>query len=96
MGGAIGPGDWLEIVSACSASRFAGTVVQCIEVVPLRGRVAHCMVCGRSWDFGIKATNLEPMPHGYSPCYFRPIYRPKSELLESLLRKANEPIREDA
>lgn len=88
-GGAdIGVGDWVECVDAQDFAHMlsVGSVYRCESISPsgefirLVGVGRYCPILGAP---------------GFCRWRFRPIYRPKSELLESLLHKADEPVREE-
>jgi hypothetical protein len=97
MAGAIGPGDWVECVEgAASPYRaeevHAGVLYQVIACnAPFLRR---CVRCGAL--AGPHGLVVEGQKFGWCPTRFRPIYRPKSSLIESLLIKADEPARADA
>lgn len=94
MAGAIGPGDWVECVDASARIPY-GPPPLCLGSVYRVERVeADVNGWGPGvWIVGIRA---ESPSGGFYADRFRPIYRPKSELLESLLHKADEPLKVDA
>lgn len=90
--GAIGPGDWAEYIGGGKSN---GLIRQCVAVT---APVGVCHKCGFR-GAGLIFANLKAKRNdqdAFCPCHWRLIYRPKSELLESLLKKADESIREDA
>jgi hypothetical protein len=110
--GAIGPGDLVECIVECHegspgimAHWLCGARID-------KGRVYTVarVVSGVPDNFGIISDGLiltDPETHwptlelnggvgAWAAEHFRPIYRPKAELLESLLRKTDEPVKEHA
>lgn len=92
MSAPIGPGDWVECVES---GKFA-----CDEVVA--GRVYEVAAagegrCSRSDCNGVwvRLTN-DRVSGDWCGVRFRPIYRPKQELIESLKQPAPEREREAA
>jgi hypothetical protein len=81
---AIGKGDYVECVYDWGYPGLSrGAVFLCDEVrVPTGGPCGAC----RTLNHG--ALTLRGLPHPYGPgwcgCGFRPIYRPKQELIQSL------------
>lgn len=91
MADAIEPGMWVERWRPYSGPQ--DTVVGQIYRVEEVGPVWDCMACdsrcGGIRLAGVKCTS----PGGWnSSCCFRPIYRPRADLIESL--KAPSPSRE--
>lgn len=82
MASAIGPGDWIECVrTKLPDSPNRGRIFRCEEIVFGYG----CKDCGKECGglvlFGVRSDH----PTGsYSACGFRPIYRPKADLIEAL------------
>lgn len=91
---AIGVGDWVECVDATDCQNLA---------VGVRYQVERIFTARLSWygDHRLRdGIDLVGVPRDEPDCCydlvrFRPISAPKSELLQSLLRKAKEPIKED-
>ena len=83
MSDAIGPGDFVECIDATGAAVLqAGAVYQVREV----------WTCaeGLRW---ISVGVGEP-PEGWYPSRFRPVYRPKAEVIEEMKRMVGAPLRE--
>lgn len=95
MAGAIGPGDWVERIECGPFARSIGCAVGDVHKVLSVALGGPCP-CGRGCVFGLNLSGLDNGLFGWCPRCFRPIYRPKSELLESLLHKADEPLKVDA
>lgn len=101
MNASIGPGDWVECVDVSAPSgqlHDGGFLVQ--------GRIYQVerLVQVRSQDLGLTpGVNLvgQPALHGqsgrkggYGLWRFRPIYRPKSDLIQQLQQPAPDTVRE--
>lgn len=101
----IGPGDWVERIAENMPASYViivghavypGGVYQVRDVSDYlcreRGREAGLRLVGV-----IASTSDGSHIDGWWPAHkFRPIYRPKPELIETLLKSADEPVREDA
>lgn len=94
MAGAIGKGDWVECIND-------GGMPQVVRI----GAIYLVERVGDAPKSGVPCLMLRGVCHPTVRTdsgrwvraeYFRPIYRPKPELLESLLRKADEPLKVDA
>jgi hypothetical protein len=98
MAGAIGKGDWVECVDASPMRHIpTGLVAGCIYCV--EGLTPARMEGNSSLGSGLLLVGIRHPGNwrgDFAASRFRPIYRPNSELLESLLRKADEPVRVDA
>lgn len=99
---AIGPGDWVECVNTIPEhgcfwgvdDRLArGALYQVLDAFMDRDSDSVLSLVGHRRSAAAVAQNGH---HGYLASRFRPIYHPKSELLESLLRKSDEPVKETA
>lgn len=99
MASAIGPGDWIECINSDRAdSHRLGRIFQC-------ERVWEAAQCGRRHGAcgGVSLVgDPEPHPFGWALCCWRPVYRPRSSLIEALKAPVTrtpqvvKPIREDA
>ena len=90
MSGAIGPGDWVEALGSDPA--YDGFIavtkgeIYCVEAAfPATG---HCSACG-VMGLALLLVGDRPDPFGNTDswcgeCGFRPIYRPRADLIESL------------
>ena len=80
----IAPGDWVECVRASTTHGFRpGQIYRCTSTPPT---VLPCNTCGKKHT-GIQlagAPAQRPATWLWPICCFRPIYRPKSELIEQL------------
>lgn len=87
MSGAIGPGDWVEALVDCPPEGGCIAVskggLYCVETTRLRPLL--CTHCGTDCP-GLRMVGDQPLdPAIWWPgCGFRPIYRPKADLIESL------------
>lgn len=90
MSAPIGPGDWVECVKA---DFFGGdTIVKggiyCVEaILPNHG---WCPLCKDYCADVVLTTDVEK-DIGWCPGRFRPIYRPKAELIEVLKKPVELP-----
>jgi hypothetical protein len=95
---AIGNGDWVECIRVRQSPKPAGFKVGGVY------RVARVICNGGCGEHGrgAKCGGLFfydmplPGPGGWAACAFRPIYTPKAEFLEQLLRKSTTPQTVDA
>jgi len=89
----IGPGDWVECVQDTDAvSR--GSVCQVTELPPVPHEVQGCDACAHSgFALRVKGVQYSNGPFvrpgdndlfAHCSCFFRPIYRPKADLIEGL------------
>jgi hypothetical protein len=99
---AIGPGDWVECVDPKGADWLTfGAIYLVDDVRKFHGACGHCGRKGADCDNtglllgGIRGIRPGCADYNCSRC-FRPIYRPRAELIETLLRKADEPLRVEA
>lgn len=102
---ATGPGDWVECVDAAFGADGGfqcadgwllqhGAVYMVLEVISASNRMGKIVPALRL--AGLSHRSETGRSGGYAARRFRPIYRPKSELIETLLKSADEPVREDA
>ncbi len=92
MSEAIGPGDWVECIFD-GEDIPKGTVLFCLDVITVPGSGCdndpYCVAPGLV---------LKDAPHPdedayWCGCGFRPIYRPKASIIQSLLQPApTEPV----
>jgi hypothetical protein len=95
---AIGPGDWVECVRRPRLGVLVAGALYCtaeIERYP-----TACRSCGKACP-GIRLVGeVNPSAAGWDghdwwgSCLFRPIYRPKSSIIEQLKQPSPETIRE--
>ena len=83
---AIGPGDWVEAigpkgVESPRAPGVFGGGVYCVEALVWTN--PHCGGCGGE-HAGIHLVGKARARNGWRGCEFRPVYRPKADLIESL------------
>jgi hypothetical protein len=93
---AIGPGDWVE----CVSNQVAGCAPQTKLVV---GRVYLVTKVGVTpprdpypnvpW-VRLREVKEDPRRWGFRAEWFRPIYRPREELIEQLLQPVSETVRD--
>lgn len=83
MSGDIGVGDWVECVSF-KGEHVCGPITP-IPPLAVRGvyRVAH-IADGSYFEDGIPGIAIDDGGYYFEVDCFRPIYRPKSEFIESL------------
>lgn len=87
MAAPIGVGDWVEAFQSRSggnsvpASKFGFRLGGIYRVSELVWDV-HCS-CGDD-HAGLNFHTMPQHPYGFAGCQFRPIYRPKSEIIEAL------------
>jgi hypothetical protein len=94
MSAPIGPGDWVELIDPAWAGqtfpRQGG--IYCIESVEDCGDNT-CGDCGGS--VGLDLVQVPPLEDcAWCPCQFRPIYRPRADLIEQLKQPAPPAVRE--
>lgn len=82
MSAAIGPGDWVERVRGGNGLN-AGSMWR-VEDIDAAG--GWCVACGPSaGSIGLLLHGIRHPSHKpWCSCGFRPIYRPKSEIIEAL------------
>ena len=102
MSSAIGPGDWVE----CCPKTYRDTPPANCKVVrgawPQQGAIYQVREVGCRTGTDVPALRLVGIvvAHPYEPdcwwdvVYFRPIYRPKSSIIEQLKQPISEPVRE--
>lgn len=97
---AIGPGDWVECVDASGANNggmfdggflVAGRVYQVRALSTLTGGAPGVKLVGQP-DIHLKTGKRG----SYSVTRFRPIYRPKADLIERLMQPIDEPVKQPA
>lgn len=98
MAAPIGPGDWVELIGPKGVTSwvcpdFVGGGLYCVEELVW---TAPCSKCGSSEHAGLHLVGKARAKHGWAGCIFRPIYRPKSEIIEALKAPAPERITEAA
>lgn len=84
MSAPIGPGDWVECVATSVDFGFRpGQIYRCTGAPP---KVLPCKTCGKEHTGLTLSQAPAPRPATWlwPICCFRPIYRPKSELIEQL------------
>lgn len=90
---AIGPGDFVEVIGGSGKQIPVGAIVLVSEV-----RASEAWQCATEagCEFGVRLSAAPNPPDGrfWCGCCFRPIYRPKASLIESL--KTPAPATEDA
>lgn len=89
---AIGPGDWVECVdgsphAVCGASLVAGKLYRVRDAIPdartARGRGPTLCLVEIVLPIGVHGVEMS-----WALARFRPIYRPKSEIIEALKQPA--------
>jgi hypothetical protein len=94
MSAPIGPGDWVEALIDCDAEFGFGAIVKgsvyCVESLSCGPGDEPCSSCGSVGPGGLILKG--DAPHfagtGWCPCAFRPIYRPRADLIRSLKQPA--------
>lgn len=101
---AIGKGDWVECVSYDGGhphpARMVGTltvggIYRVRKVVRGRDSVRGVPADGIQVD-GVYAYHANGVEGAWHPDRFRPIYRPRADLIESLLQPLSEHVLEQA
>lgn len=88
---AIGPGDYAEYIADDSDHFSKG------DIVRVRAFALDCLPCVSCGDDapGIELDGVwDPYAAFCGACELRPIYRPKSEVIESLKQPAPDAVRE--
>ena len=80
----IGPGDFVECVDARGAPELTLGSIYMVRLI--------CDDGGGCW---LREVDPPPFHDGFFISRFRPIYRPKASLIQSLLHPAKEPIRQE-
>ena len=94
---AIGKGDWVECMDASPhlqmghKSLVSGGIYRVLELHPAGSIRGDRMAYEDAIDL---VGDSLPYPFTWSVSRFRPIYRPKSSLIESLKRPAPDAVRE--
>ena len=90
MSAPIGPGDWVERIDDINELAPRGTIARCVEIDSEEGT---CSVCG-DVNCGLLLTvKHHPGDDYWCPNHWRPIYRPKADLIERLLEPVpDEPV----
>jgi len=94
---AIGPGDWVECVSVDSENDYGlrvGAIYQVERVAT--GRTLAGIITTGLLLHGMNYTGWTGARVGYLPERFRPLYRPKADLIERLMQPIDEPVKETA
>jgi hypothetical protein len=89
----IGPGDWVECVSDDAKPMVRGRIYQ---VARAHRTDAACTTCGDADGAALEIVG-HPHPLGWGfciGCEVRPIYRPRSDFIESLKQPAPPAVRE--
>ena len=94
---AIGPGDWVECVDAGSPRGKRGPVLVLGKVYCVDGVVHQDYPCLHD-GCGHNLLEVAGVNHELPCCpsRFRPIYRPKADLIERLMQPIDEPVKEFA
>lgn len=89
----IGPGDWIEAVATATEPYSyqcirQGAIYHCEDVAPATFGI--CPRCGTDGEAGVGVVEAPVIYPGgqrgaWPLCLFRPIYRPKSSLIQGLL-----------
>ena len=92
----IGPGDWIECIEADQwqeQSIVPGNIYRCVEVLTPTGATCtlHGTFCYPASGISLAGKSL-PDDWCWCALSFRPIYKPKSEIIQGLLQ----PVLEDA
>lgn len=94
---AIGPGDWVECCQTFPELPLSKGGLYCVEAVKFVGK--DCGL-GHACDqtglrlVGVSVRYRRTLPDLFCSGLFRPIYRPKSDLIESLKQPAPDAVRE--
>ena len=94
MAAPIGPGDWVECVDASPCSMYGPpplTVGALYRVERIREFEPEVIDGWCLWLVGVRANSPEG---AFGGGRFRPIYRPKSSIIEQLKQPVSEPIRD--
>lgn len=101
MSSATGPGDWVERWRPSKTGTFAVGGLYCVEEIGPFGPCATCSGCEGVRIVGVPMPNeaLSGRSHGHLTnwwpiCCFRPVYRPKADLIEQLKQPAPQNERE--
>lgn len=85
----IGPGDFVECVRVTKPnSAFAMGAIYVVEAVI---KPTSCDLCA-SPCHGLHLVGMHRHPHGWCINCFKPVYRPKSDLIETLKQPAPEMV----
>lgn len=88
---AVGVGDWLECLTDGTRGVFRKGALYCVSAID--DREAQCDVCGRTDEPGLEFHYMPMAPDaGWAACRFKPVYRPRATLIESLLTPADAPV----
>lgn len=90
---AIGPGDWVECIRVGRSPTPAGFRVGAVYRVERTVKNGGCAYHGRGAKCGGLFICEMPRPGagGWAACAFRPIYRPKADLIKGLLKPIDAP-----
>lgn len=95
MSAAIEPGMWVECIRSGTQPETAHVrvgAILCVEDVDPPRPGAECNHCDGTC-VGLRLVGVRA-PFWLSGCCYRPIYRPRSDLIQSLLQPAPEAVRE--
>lgn len=103
MSAPIGPGDWVEYVGDYDEAFVVGRLY-CVRRIVSTGISVVCACHGKEQAFGLDVHEVQLPPNdeyhesAWCPDGFRPIYRPKADLIEQLKQPAPdiERVTEDA
>lgn len=92
----IGPRDWVECVEPNKRGFAVGALYLVERVHESRIKAPHCACAGRgSIGLHFRGISEPPSPHsGWCGCGFRPIYRPKAEIMQEITRMVGAPLHE--
>jgi hypothetical protein len=95
MSAPIGPGDWVECIAPCEEYGLRAGAIYCVEEVAEPATDGSCQHCSGGC-FGVLVSEAWlPVAEGYwCGARFRPIYRPKSSIIEQLKQPAPDVVRE--
>jgi hypothetical protein len=82
VAGAIGPGDFVECIAG-HASRI-GRVFRVLDIGPPN----FCFVCGGCQGLELSEQRRASTGGWWCPTGYKPIYRPRADLIESLMQPA--------
>jgi hypothetical protein len=89
MSAAIGPGDYVEYVGIPNAGAEVGRVYL---IYGRRGAGTVCSECADTGPAFLLKGASHPAWIGYCHCELKPVYRPKQELLSSLLTDVHDRV----
>lgn len=100
MADVVGPGDWVECIDASTPANrtynpLALGALYCVDAVIPRSNTCPRDGCTCVLRLAKVVTKPPHMP-GFCPSRFRPVYRPKAEVIQALLQPAPAKETEDA